>query len=103
MKRTFLLAFETSTPRRDILEDYLRRLPWWHFFSGFHLVQTELSAEELSNEVRKFLHESNPIFVVEVNVEHFSGCLRSEAWEWLRKRAAEQVAEAPVAPKEGSG
>lgn len=79
------------------LEDLLGSKGWCHFIDTTWFIETDETAELLSNRLGKHLEEKGQfLFVMRVS-EGYAGWLPKDAWDWLKERTGKQASQmAPV-------
>lgn len=58
---------------------------WWHFIESTWLIETNETAEELSERLSPFLHRDDFLLIIQA-VQPYQGWLPKEAWDWIQER-----------------
>ncbi|MCX7383156.1 MAG: hypothetical protein NT133_17490 [Alphaproteobacteria bacterium] len=98
--RNFAIVFDRSDPSVDAagLRGLIRQSgqfsKWWGHIPGVYLVTSDLSAEDITDKVRRFTRDAS-MLVIAVDASSSDGWLPEQAWPWLRKVSTATHAEQP--------
>ncbi|MBY6276799.1 SinR family protein [Symbiobacterium thermophilum] len=60
---------------------------WWHYLESTWLVDTNLSAQTMSDRIRKVTDSNDLHLVIKLNRgTDYQGWLPKEAWDWINQR-----------------
>jgi hypothetical protein len=59
---------------------------WWNHIPTLFLVESEFSADEITEKLKKFSRDAN-LLVMEVNPQESEGWLPERGWNWIRRRS----------------
>ncbi|HJV46608.1 MAG TPA: hypothetical protein VJ824_12915 [Bacillota bacterium] len=58
---------------------------WWHYLESTWLVDTTMSAQTMSDEIRK-VYQPEYHLVIKLTGLDYQGWLPKEAWDWVKSR-----------------
>ena len=62
--------------------------PWCHCLKSAWLLDTRLSAQEVSDLLVPHIDQSDYLLVIEVNPDGSQGWMLNEVWDWINGRRA---------------
>ncbi len=97
--RIFAIVFDRTDPTVDVagLRGLIRQSglfpKWWGHIPGVFLVTSAMSAEDITEKVRRFTRDAS-MLVIAVDAQQSDGWLPEIAWPWLRRVASPAGSEA---------
>lgn len=81
MKKIYLIQHNIPT---EIFNTRIKSLGnWTKYFSDNWLVESELSAKEIYNQISKD-YEDKSIFIVELNTSNYWGRMNTKLWDFIK-------------------
>jgi hypothetical protein len=94
--RYFLFVIDFDTNPENVTQ-YLRNWPeienWWHHVAGTYIISTKLDMEAIASTIHKLIGKSSFI-LTPIEIGTLAGFLSKDAWDWIRRRVAEEEANA---------
>ncbi len=93
----YAIVVDLADEQLDIkhIQFYVKNEPmfahWWNYLPGLFLVETALSAIEITRRVKEHIGDVSFI-VMQVDANDTSGWLFEEAGDWITRRRAEHAA-----------
>ena len=81
-----LVTYDLKGPRSsytNLFEELKAQKSWWHYMASTWLVDTDLDANALVDELRGYLQVGDRILVVPMKGGH-QGLLPRKAWNWIK-------------------
>lgn len=75
---------EPSGSYGDLFDVLKSQNSWWHYIPSTWLVDTDLSAEELYEQLKPHLKSGDHILVTRLDSER-QGWLPKKAWDWIHR------------------
>jgi hypothetical protein len=85
----YLITYELNSDKDytglyDTIKSYEA---WWHYIDSTWLVNTDLSAEQISDELLPHIDkDKDNLLVVKVDIAERQGWLSKGAWDWINDR-----------------
>ena len=88
----YAITYDLNRPGQNYqdLYDEIKGLGayWWHYLDSMWLVSTNLSANQVSERIRKHCDTNDHFLVIRV-VANYQGWLPEEAWSWINRHVKE--------------
>ena len=84
----YLISYDLNKPGQnyaDLYEAIKSAGVWWHYLDSTWLLDTWLTAAQVSDKLRPCIDDNDNILVIGVTNE-YAGWLPQKAWDWLRVR-----------------
>ena len=84
----YLISYDLNKPGQnyaDLYEAIKSTGAWWHHLDSTWLVDTQLTAVQVSEKLRPCIDNNDNLLVIGVTKE-YAGWLSKTAWDWLRER-----------------
>lgn len=82
----FLVTYDLNRPGQDYrnLFEAIRGIgPWWHYLGSTWLLDTNLTANQVSERLVPHIDTNDHLLVIEVNPSNTQGWLPAKAWQWI--------------------
>ncbi|MBS0155163.1 MAG: hypothetical protein JSS38_11245 [Nitrospira sp.] len=80
-----LVTYDLKKPGQDYtsVHDAIKGCgSWWHYLESTWLVDSRMTAEQISAKVRRHMDENDRLLVIAVSGDH-AGWLPQAAWDWI--------------------
>jgi hypothetical protein len=67
----------------DLFELLKEQDSWWHYMSSTWLVQTDLDADQLVDQIRAYIKPGDRLLVLPMK-PGYQGLLPRKAWTWIK-------------------
>lgn len=84
----YLVTYDLKQPGQDYsnVHDAIKSCgAWWHHLESTWLVDSSLSADQISKRVLQHIDPNDSLLVIGVTSEH-AGWLTKKAWDWINSR-----------------
>lgn len=82
-----LISYDLNKPGQNYDDVYeaIKELgsSWWHYLDSTWLVDTNLTADQISDRIKKHIDKNDYLLVIGVTSD-YAGWLPEKAWEWLK-------------------
>jgi len=88
MRKVYLLVFDRDYEKYDYKEFHnsIKESPyiytWWHYIKSCYILISDLSANSLSEEIRKMV-PAHRFLLTQIHLNNSDGWLPQKAWDWI--------------------
>lgn len=86
----YLITYDLNRPGQnyDDLYQAIKALGsvWWHYLDSTWLVNTKLSANQITQKLTKHIDKNDHLLVIKTTKE-YDGWLNKKAWEWINQQS----------------
>lgn len=89
----YLITYDLNKPGQNYEELYkaVKALGgWWHYLDSTWLVDTTLSAQQVSDRLVAHIDKNDRLLVIRVTSD-YQGWLTNKAWEWINQHIRTQT------------
>ena len=82
-----LITYDLNKPGQnyDALYDKIKTFgTWWHYLDSTWIVDTNLTAAEVSDQLKSVMDDSDTLLVLNITGDAYAGWLTQDAWKWLK-------------------
>ncbi len=90
MSKMKLVTYDLNTPGQDyrVIHEAIKSLgEWCKPMESTWLINTNLSANQISERLRQCLDQNDRLLIVEIDPSTANGWLSKDVWEWIQTRA----------------
>ena len=80
------LARTPNDVRKDLEGEIIEFGEWWHYFGDVWIVDTELSANDMTDVLRQHMGPKDDLLIAGIQPP-YQGWLPEDAWEWLNENS----------------
>ena len=80
-----LITYDLNSPGQDYNNLYgaIKNVgTWWHYLNNIWIINTILTAKQISDRLNPLIDKNDHIFIVSINKD-YAGWLPRNAWNWL--------------------
>jgi hypothetical protein len=87
VSKVYCVSYDLNSPGQDyknLYNELKRSNSWWHYLESTWLINTNETASQFCERLRKHIDKNDGLLIIEVT-NNYQGCLSEEAWKWIRE------------------